>query len=194
MPFVPLGPDAMRPDGDLGEAIAARDRFARWAAGELGVPCYLYGPERSLPEIRRHAFVDLAPDIGPLAPHPSAGATCVGARPVLIAYNLWLADDDLHLARRIANALRGPALRTAGFAVGTGVQVSCNLVAPWKVGPADVYDRVAESARIERAELVGLVPDAVLRATPVRRWTTLDLGEDSTIEARLADRGIATPG
>ena len=194
VPFVPLGPDGMRPDGDLGEAMRARDRFAAWAAGELGVPCYLYGPERSLPQIRRHAFVDLAPDIGGAAPHPSAGATCVGARPVLIAYNLWLAEGDLGLARHIASELRGPAVRTAGFTVGTGVQVSCNLVAPWKVGPADVYDQVAESARIERAELVGLVPDEVLRQTPVRRWTTLDLGEDSTIEARLADCGITTPG
>jgi len=191
VPFVPLGPDGMRPDGDLGEAIRARDRFAAWAAGELGVPCYLFGPERSLPQIRRHAFVDLAPDIGGGAPHPSAGATCVGARPVLIAYNLWLAEGDLGLARRIASELRGPAVRSAGFAVGTGIQVSCNLVAPWKVGPGDVYDQVARSARIERAELVGLVPNEVLRATPVRRWTMLDLGEDSTIEARLADRGFA---
>ncbi|MGD0895693.1 MAG: glutamate formiminotransferase [Acidimicrobiales bacterium] len=191
VPFVPLGPDAMRPDADLDEAIAARDLFARWAADELGVPCFLYGPERALPEIRRHAFADLVPDFGPVAPHPSAGASCVGARPVLVAYNLWLAEGDLDRARHIASTLRGPEVRTASFAVGAGVQVSCNLVAPWSVGPADVYDRVAGSARIERAELVGLVPEQVLRATPARRWATLDLGEDSTIEARLADRGFA---
>src|SRR5215510_9235551 len=43
-------------------ALAERDRFAAWAAGTLGVPCFLYGPERSLPEVRRRAFADLTPD------------------------------------------------------------------------------------------------------------------------------------
>lgn len=191
VPFAPLGEQAMRPDGDLAEAIAARDRFCGWASGELGVPCFIYGPERSLPEIRRHAFRELAPDFGPDRPHPSAGACCVGARLAMVAYNLWLVRDDLALARRIASALRSPEVRTAGFAVGSGVQVSCNLVAPWSVGPAEVYDRVAGFAEIERAELVGLLPDRVLRAIPAHRWRSLDVGEDSTIQSRLADRGGA---
>ena len=87
VPFVPLF------DTNMKEAVAARDRFASWAANELGVPCFLYGPERSLPDVRRSAFRSLAPDVGPAEPHPAAGAICAGARPVLIAYNLWLVPD-----------------------------------------------------------------------------------------------------
>ena len=193
VPFAPLGDDGLRPDGDLGEALAARDGFGRWAAQALGLPCFLYGPERTLPEIRRGAFDALRPDFGPDAPHPSAGACCVGARQALVAYNLFLADRNLALARQLAAQLRSPAVRSAGFAVQNGVQVSCNLVAPWSVGPADVYDQVAAATRVERAELVGLLPRRILEAIPARRWRSLDLGEASTIEARLAARGIAAP-
>ena len=68
VPFVPL-------DGSpMAEAVAARDGFASWAANELGVPCFLYGPERSLPDVRRTAFDSLAPDVGPPKPHPTATA------------------------------------------------------------------------------------------------------------------------
>jgi glutamate formiminotransferase len=52
------------------------------------------------------------PDVGPMTPHPTAGAIAVGARPVLVAYNVWLRDDDLDAARAIARDLRGPAVRT----------------------------------------------------------------------------------
>jgi glutamate formiminotransferase len=180
----------MRPGGDLTEAVAARDRFARWAGDELGIPCFCYGPERALPDIRRHAFRDLRPDTGPDRPHPTAGAICVGARPALVAYNLWLADPDLDEARRIAAALRSAEVRALGLAVGDGVQVSCNLVAPWRVGPAEVFDQVEVAAPIARAELVGLVPESVLAAIPRERWGSLGLGEGATIEARLSGAGI----
>ena len=185
VPFVPLGRST------LADALAARDRFATWAADTLGVPCFVYGPERSLPDIRRHAWADLAPTTGPDRPHPTAGAVAVGARPLLVAYNVWLADPDLDLARSIARDLRGPGVRTLGLAVGDEVQVSMNLVDPSVVGPADVYDAVAARAAIARAELVGLVPDAVLAAIDPGRWAQLDLGADRTIEARVATRGIA---
>ncbi|MDP1820229.1 MAG: hypothetical protein Q8K58_10130, partial [Acidimicrobiales bacterium] len=56
------------------DALAARDRFAAWLAATHVVPCFLYGPERTLPEVRRGAFEALAPDVGPPAPHPRAGA------------------------------------------------------------------------------------------------------------------------
>jgi hypothetical protein len=65
------------------------------------------------------------------------------------------------------------------------VQVSCNLVDPASEGPAAVYDRVAGEARIDRAELVGLVPRPVLLAIEADRWAALDLGEERTIEARV---------
>jgi glutamate formiminotransferase len=174
------------------DARAARDRFATWAATDLGVPCFLYGPERTLPDVRRHAWRDLAPDLGPSAPHPTAGAMAVGVRPVLVAYNVWLAEPDLALARRIAAEIRSPAVRALGLAVGTQVQVSVNLVEPATVGPAEVTDAVAARAGVARCELVGLVPDEVMRSTPAERWGSLDLAPDRTIEARVAARGRRT--
>ena len=65
-------------DGPIAPAIQARDDFARWAGIELRLPCFLYGPERSLPEVRRQAWRTLSPDTGPDSPHPTAGASAVG--------------------------------------------------------------------------------------------------------------------
>ena len=167
------------------DALAARDRFCRWAADDLAVPCFAYGPERSLPDVRARAFVDLAPTTGPTEPHPTAGAVAVGARPVLVAYNVWLAHSDVAMARQIAAAIRGPAVRALGLAVGGSAQVSVNLVAPDEVGPAQVTDAVAALTKVDRCELVGLLPRRVLHAVPTERWGSLDLAEERTIEARL---------
>lgn len=173
VPFVPL-------------AVAERDRFAEWAGATLAVPCFLYGPERSLPEVRRRAFHDLRPDTGPPEPHLSAGAICVGTRPFLVAYNVWLAPGTpVDMARQLATSLRGPAVRALGLDVGGQAQVSMNLLKPAEVTPAQVYDAIAAHAPVERAELVGLVPADVLAAIPVDRWAALDLGLSKTIEARL---------
>jgi len=185
VPFVPLA------DATMADAVAARDRFARWAWRELAVPCFLYGPERTLPDIRRGAFTALAPDVGDRSPHPSAGAIAVGARPALIAYNLWLDGSDLNVARAIARAVRSASVRTLGLQVATAVQVSCNLIDPDRVGPAEIYDAVAAQAAmggatIARAELVGLLPRAVLERIDATRWAQLDLSMERTIEARLA--------
>jgi glutamate formiminotransferase len=182
VPFVPLDGSSMN------DAVAARDAFASWMASELAVPCFLYGPERSLPEVRRHAFTSLRPDRGPDEPHFTAGATAVGARPVLIAYNLWLAEPDLALAQRLVRELRGPAVRALALSVGEHVQVSMNLISVDEVGPAEVYDHVARAAPIARAELVGLVPDDVRERIPRARWDQLDLAGDKTINARLRVR------
>lgn len=186
VPFVPLAGAAMS------DAVRARDDFGAWLAGEHGVPVFFYGPERSLPDIRRDAFRRLTPDVGPPAPHPTAGATCVGVRPVLVAFNLWLTGIDVGGARAVASAIRGPSLRALGLQVGDGVQVSMNLVAPLDLGPAAAYDLVAEhltgAASIDRAELVGLLPASVLDAIDPNRWAQLDLDPGRTIEARLAAR------
>ena len=169
VPFVPL-------DGStIGDAIRARDAFADWAEEELGLPCHRYGPERSLPDVRRRVQ----------GGHPTAGACAVGAREVLVAYNLWLEQAELAQAKAIAAAIRSPAIRALGFQVGTAVQVSCNLVAPLEVGPAAAYDAVAAHAPVARAELVGLAPLAVVRAAPRGRWNELGLDEAATIEGRL---------
>jgi glutamate formiminotransferase len=183
VPFVPLG------SATLGDAVAARDRLAHRLASELGVPCFLYGPERTLPEVRRLAFDGLEPDVGPPIPHPRAGATAVGARGVLVAYNVWLAPGEGPKAAELARRVRGPSVRALALATGATMQVSMNLLEPSVVGPADVYDLIAAGAAVERAELVGLVPEVVLATTPEHRWAQLDLAPDRTIEARL--RGSA---
>jgi glutamate formiminotransferase / 5-formyltetrahydrofolate cyclo-ligase len=182
VPFVPLG------DTTMADAEAARDRFLTWVAGELAVPGFSYGHHRTLPEVRRRAFRDLAPDAGPGQPHPTAGAVAVGAREVLVAWNLWLVEPDIERAKEVAAQVRGPHLRALGLRVGTRVQVSMNLIAPLVVGPAEAWDRVAEHVPVAGAELVGLVPEAVLARTDPARWSQLDLDEERTIEARLARR------
>lgn len=185
VPFVPLGADGMA------EALTARDSFARWAATAVELPCFLYGPERTLPEVRRGAFSSFPPDEGPSTPHPTAGGCAVGARSLLVAYNLWLAEADLDTARRVAAGLRGPTVRALGLAVGDRVQVSMNLVAPMEQGPADVHNRVAGQVGVAGAELVGLVPAAVLAGIPRHRWAELDVSEERTIEARLERAGLS---
>ena len=183
VPFVPLG------DATLSDAVRARDDFARWAAATLDLPCFLYGPDRTLPDVRRQAFRSLAPAFGPPTAHRSAGACAVGARGLLVAYNLWLAEPDLAKAKAVAAAVRSGPIRTLGLAVGDEVMVSCNLVEPLTVGPAAAWDAVAAHTEVAHAELVGLVPEAVLAATPRDRWVELDLAPDRTIEARLAATG-----
>ena len=200
VPFVPLR------DGDTASApweaaLAARDRFAHWAGGEHAVPCFLYGPERSLPDVRRGAFDAIAPDAGPGEPHPTAGAMAVGARDLLIAYNVWIAAGPVRLthaevvavARDVASAMRRPGLRTLGLAVGDGAQVSCNVVAPDRVSLTEVYDDVARAAHAHgcearQGELVGLLPDSALSAVPERRWGELGLRAEDTIEFRMGTR------
>ena len=195
VPFVSLRRDGahMVCDGPIQEAIEARDAFMAWAAEALKLPCFAYGPERSLPEVRREAFGRLEPDIGPGQPHPTAGACAVGARPLLVAYNLWLSSPDVEGARAIVRAIRGPGVRSLCLSVGEKTQISCNLTDPFRTSPAEVYDRVARLAEgsgnsIEHAELVGLAPMRVVQAVPSHRRAEIGLGEDQTIEARLESR------
>ncbi|HUR78691.1 MAG TPA: hypothetical protein VMZ22_12150 [Acidimicrobiales bacterium] len=180
VPFVPLA------GSSIDEAADARRAFSEWAGHDLELPCFLYGDDvRSLPELRRAAFTSLAPDFGPTEPHPSAGACAVGARRALVAYNLWLASPDLAAARAVAANLRSADVRTLALPCGDYVQVSCNLVNPTVIGPAEIYDAVAARAQIARAELVGLIGSDVLARVPRNRWRELDLDEDRTLEARL---------
>jgi glutamate formiminotransferase / 5-formyltetrahydrofolate cyclo-ligase len=187
------------------DVLEARDRVAGWAGSRLALPCFVYGPERSLPDIRREAFHPLPPDFGPPRPHPTAGASALGAREVLVAYNVWITSRDhagsedgraraLEVARTLAGRLRGPGVRSLGLAFGTGAQVSFNLTDPASVSLPDVYDAVARGAEsmactVLRAELVGLLPADVLGRVPRPRWAELDLSDERTIEARLEATG-----
>jgi glutamate formiminotransferase len=197
VPFVAL-------DGPLDQVISLRDDFARWAGQDLHLPCFLYGPERSLPTVRREAFRSADPDTGPRTPHPTAGAAAIGARPVLVAYNVWVIGPDedaasaLALARQVARTVRGSAVRGLGLPVGNKAQVSCNLIQPHSVGPVQVYDMIARAVAelggsVDRAELVGLVPADVLAAVPEHRHRELDVSQERTIEARLESTGQMHP-
>ena len=188
VPFVALDP------ARAGEALTLRDDLARWLAETYRVPVFLYGAlgdgtTRSLPDVRRGAFTSLAPDFGPATAPPSLGAVAVGARTVLVAWNLWLRDTSLDEARVIARSLRRPALRTLAFELGDRVQVSCNIVDTAALAPSQVYDEVAAmltGGAIERCELVGLVPASLLEREDPARWAQLGLSAEATIEARTA--------
>jgi glutamate formiminotransferase len=187
VPFVALAP------GDAEEAVALRDETAAWIADSFHVPVFLYGPVngvlRTLPEVRKSAFRTLPPDKGPARATATLGASAVGARGLLVAWNLWLRGVTLDEARDIARAVRRPEVRALALQVGNEVQVSCNLIAPLVVGPSLVFDQVVTLVRgagaIERAELVGLAPWALLEREGAERWSQLDLSAERTIESRL---------
>jgi glutamate formiminotransferase len=193
VPFVPFDP-GKEPPRHLRTTVLLRDAFARWLGNTLGVPTFLYGPRsegvnRTLPQVRAGAFVEMAPDFGPPHPHPTAGATAVGARTALVAYNVWV--SSVTVARRVAPLVRGPAVRALGLAIGDKAQVSCNLIDPGLVGPAQVYESVTvlveeAGGSVHGAELVGLIPETVLKAIPQSRWAALGLSANLTVEARLA--------
>ena len=193
LPFVPLGSTAMT------LAVELRERVSAWMAAELAMPTFRYGPLpdgslRSLPEVRRDAFNILSPDAGPQVPHTTAGATAVGARDVLVAWNIWLDGVDLEATRRIASMVRSSEVRTLGLAVRNATQVSCNLVAPDRSTPAEVLDAVmralAGTGTVRRCELVGLAPTSMLKVVPTSRWDELDLAPERTIEAAAQGRGL----
>ena len=184
------GPGPRIVPGPLDQARLARNGFAGWAGAELGLPCFLYGPERTLPEVRREAFTSVAPDRGPATPHPTAGACAVGARGILMAFNVWLRDVDTASTRALARDLREPAVRALGLEMAEGTQVSCNLLDPCRRGPDAVLDQVraqleGTAGSVERCELVGLVPMGVLDRIDPGRWEELDLSVERTLEARL---------
>ena len=189
VPFV-----ALEHDGEI-EALRLRDDTASWIAHSFEVPVFLYGPVhgvlRTLPEVRRTAFGALPPDVGPEKAHATLGASALGARGLLVAWNLWLRGVTFEDARTIARALRRDEVRALAFAVGDQVQVSCNLVAPLLVGPSFVYDRAVallpQQGTIDHAELVGLAPMALLEMEDRSRWSQLDLSEERTIERRLSE-------
>ncbi len=216
LPFVPLGRatalrGAANPDLDCA-ALALR--AGRRIAEDAGVPVYLYGaaarrPERAaLPAVRGRGFeaavrsarhpLDAAPDLGGPGPHPTAGAAAVGAREVLVAYNVDLAGADLELARRIASAVRErdgglPAVRAMGVALeGRGlVQVSMNLLDFRVTPPAVAFAAVAglagrAGARVVRSEVVGLVPAAALAGTDPAELRLDGFTPDLLLEERLA--------
>ena len=216
VPFVPLG-EATRlrggADPDL-DCAALAERAGRRIAAEAGVPVYLYGAAArhpgwaALPAVRGRGFEALraalaagdagrVPDFGGPGLHPTAGATAVGAREVLIAYNVELAGADLELARRIAAAVRErdgglPAVRAMGVPLEhpDRVQVSMNLLDWRATPPAAAYAAVAalaerNGARVEASEIVGLVPAGALDGVDPADLRLRSFTPDMLLESRL---------
>jgi glutamate formiminotransferase / 5-formyltetrahydrofolate cyclo-ligase len=183
-PFVPLG------DTPMEAAVAAANRLAPVVARRFGLPVYLYEraarrPERTfLADIRRGGFEGLAarladpawaPDFGPARPHPTAGATVIGARFFLIAFNAVLATPDVAVARAIAAEVREsggglPAVRAMGvYLASRGLaQVSMNLVDYRRTPILAALRRVEEAAAargtgVIETEVIGLIPEEAVR-------------------------------
>jgi len=182
VPFVPVR------DTTMDDCVVLARRLGERAAAELSVPIYLYAraatrPERErLPDVRKGEFEGLKerigkdpaadPDFGPKHIHPTAGATAVGARPFLVAFNIYLDSPDVSIAKDIAKKIRTssgglPAVQASGFEVAGKAQVSMNLLDIDTTSPATVFTIVEEAARgrgvaVLKSEVVGLVPERAL--------------------------------
>ncbi len=182
VPFVPVR------DLTMDDCVALARRVGERAAAELSVPIYLYAraatrPERErLPDVRKGEFEGLKerigkdpaadPDFGPKRIHPTAGATAVGARPFLVAFNIYLDSSDVSIAKDIAKMIRTssgglPAVQASGFEVAGKAQVSMNLLDIDTTSPATVFTIVEDSARgrgvaVLKSEVVGLIPERAL--------------------------------
>jgi len=178
-PFVPH-------EGSIDEAVVTAQSAASSIAIEAGLPVYLYGAAatrgsaRELPALRRgglsglmrRASEGLAPDFGPDEIDERFGVVCVGARDVLIAFNVWLRADD-EVAKEIAARVRTtgggpPGIRALGVPMGDGLsQVTMNLIEPAVTGIDEAFEVVAagaaeRGAEVTATEIVGLVPERFL--------------------------------
>jgi len=206
VPFVPIEGVTMA------ECVALAKQAAATIAQRFHVPVYLYEEasanplRRNLEDIRRGEFEGLAakmagaewaPDFGNRAPHPTAGASAVGARMALIAYNINLATDRLDVAKKIAAGIRHSSggyrfVKAAGFKLEERgiVQVSMNLTNYEKTPIFRVFETVKrEAARygvtVLESEIVGLVPSAALHAAAEFYLQLEGFKSDQVLENRL---------
>jgi glutamate formiminotransferase len=206
VPFVPIEGVTMD------ECVLLAKEVARDVASRYNVPVYLYeeastNPARkNLEDIRRGEFEGLAakmksdgwaPDFGPAQPHPSAGASVIGARMPLIAYNINLNTDRIDVAKKIAAAIRQSSggyryVKAAGFKLEDRgiVQVSMNLTNYEKTPIFRVFETVKrEAARygvaILESEIVGLIPAAALHAAAAFYLQVEGFKPEQILENRL---------
>lgn len=210
LPFVPLI------GLDIQDARASARRVARRLVDEIGLPVYFYGeasdpPGRSLADLRRGGFEGLvggypatrAPDMQPAdwphpGAHPTAGATCVGARPLLLAWNVVLEDVALARATTIAGrirergggfkGLRALALELPGQAL---IQISMNLEDLEATSPLAVFERIETLAaeaggRVRDTEVIGMLPDELLLSAAASRLRGRDFDMRRVLSRRLA--------
>ena len=206
VPFVPIEGITMA------ECVALAKDVGTAVADRFGLPVFLYEEassnpaRRNLEDIRRGEFEGLAarmrspewaPDFGPAAPHPSAGAVVIGARMPLIAYNINLNTNRLDVAKKIAAAIRHSSgglrhVKAAGFTLEDRgiVQVSMNLTNYEKTPIFRVFDLVKrEAARygvsILESEIIGLVPAAALVSAAEYYLQLERFGPEQVLENKL---------
>jgi glutamate formiminotransferase len=208
LPFIPISGVTME------DCVRLARETGKRIADELGVPVYLYEaaatrPDRkALPDLRKGEYEglreeirtnpDRAPDFGRRELHPTAGASVVGARPPLIAYNVNLGTTDVKVAKRIAKLVREkdgglPAVRALGFELKDRglVQVSMNLVNYKVTSIEGAFDAVSAHAAkigvpVVASEIVGLVPKDSLPPNPIERLRLENFRTDQVLEDRLA--------
>ena len=177
VPFVPVAGVTMD------DCVALARRLGERAAKELEIPVFLYARAAArsdrvlLPEVRKGEFEGmrgrvLDPDFGPNRVHPTAGATAIGARPFLVAFNVYLDTQDVTLAKEIAKQIRTssgglPGVQASGFIVDGLAQVSMNLLDVDITPPAIVYNAIKvraekHSVAVQKSEIVGLIPERAL--------------------------------
>ena len=206
LPFVPLAGATME------QAVAVARTVGQRIGQRLNIPVYLYGAaanspaRRDLPNLRKGGYEGLrgviqsdptrAPDYGPYT-LGAAGATVVGARPPLIAYNLFLNTSDVAIARQIAKAVRGSSgglrgVRALGLLVDGRAQVSMNLTDFTSTPVHRAVEMVAREAEvygvsITSGELVGLIPEDALLAAGRVSLRLPQLGDQHILERRLRE-------
>jgi len=206
VPFVPIEGVTME------DCIALAKEVGRAIADQFGVPIYLYEEasanplRKNLEDIRRGEFeglaarmrtADWAPDFGPREPHATAGASVVGARMPLIAYNINLNTNRLDVAKKIAAAIRHSSgglryVKAAGFMLEDRnvSQVSMNLTNYQKTPIFRVFEIVKREAErygvsILESEIVGLVPSAALVSAAEFYLQLERFGPEQVLENRL---------
>jgi len=207
LPFVPIAGVTMD------DCVALARSVGKRIADELQVPVYLYEAaatrldRRALPDVRRGEYEglkteietnpDRTPDFGPRRLHPTAGACIVGARPVLIAWNVNLRTADIRVAKRIAKAIREsdgglPAVRAKGFELADRglVQVSMNMVDYRKTSLVQAYEAIRslaakEGVEIAESEIVGLVPLDALIDGATQYFKLARFHREQILETRL---------
>jgi glutamate formiminotransferase/formiminotetrahydrofolate cyclodeaminase len=205
-PFIPVK------NATVEECVEIANAVGRRVGEELSIAVYLYGeaatrPERKkLADIRRGQYElwkqeigvkpDRAPDYGP-AVATSAGATVIGVRPFLIAYNIFLNSSDVAVANKIARAVRFSSgglrhVQALGFLVDGQAQVSMNLTDFTKTPLHAVQEMVRREAgryglAITRAELIGLAPQSALLEAAKWYCQIDELREDQVLEIRLEE-------
>jgi glutamate formiminotransferase/formiminotetrahydrofolate cyclodeaminase len=213
VPFIPLE------GATMDDCIAVARRLGERVGSELEIPVYLYEraatrPDReNLADIRRGEFEGLRveietnpariPDYGPRRVHPTAGAVVIGARPFLVAYNVYLGPaSNLGVAKEVAKAVRGSSgglrnVKGLGLEVDGQAQVSMNLVDIEKTPLFRAFDMVKMEAAAHGvaptwSEIVGLVPERALFETAARHVQLRNFSPDIVLERKV--RAAVTGG